>query len=75
MNILFSIWTCLQPGVLGFEGVCVSGVSMHIKSVGGSSGVTGRGAECPPETSDWEISANLSEKDRKEKKGEEKKRK
>ena len=30
MNILFSIWTCLQPGVLGFEGVWVSGVSIRV---------------------------------------------
>ena len=63
MNILFSIWTCLQPGVLGFEGVWVSGMSMHIKSEG-QQWHNWQGVECPQETSDREISANLSEKDR-----------
>ena len=63
MNILFSIWTCLQPGVLGFEGVWVSGVSMPIKS-GGQQWRNRQGVECPQETSYREISANLSEKDR-----------
>ena len=34
-----------------------------------SSGITGRGAECPPETSDREIFADVSGKKRQGKKG------
>ena len=41
----------------------VSGVSMHIKS-GGQQWHNRQGVECPQETSDREISANLSEKER-----------
>ena len=43
-----------------------------------NSDVTGgggeRGAECPPDTSEWEISADLSGKERQEKKGKMKKK-
>ena len=62
MNILFSIWTCLQPGVMGFEGVSVAWACTL--KVGGQQWHNRQGVECPQETSDREISANLSEKER-----------